>query len=109
MIVTDKADDPRFVIIFEYTNFLPNAGWEGGKQSGRVACPILASEAVKKLGLWRGSSETRRVDFGHFTGTEARVPVARAEGPAVSSHARQGVACGRDDMEVRRTGTKPVS
>jgi hypothetical protein len=29
----------------------------------------------------------------------------RAEGPAVSSHARQGVVCGADDMEVRRTGT----
>jgi hypothetical protein len=34
---------------------------------------------------------------------------SRAEGPAVSSHARQGVVCVSDDMEVRRTGTKPVS
>jgi hypothetical protein len=53
--------------------------------------------------------QARPVEFAHFTGTEPRVSVARAEGPAVSSHAREGVVCGGDDMEVRRTGTKPVS
>jgi hypothetical protein len=77
----------------------------------RAEGPLVSSpsERCEKIGLWCGSSETRRVDFGHFTGTEARVPVARAEGPAVSRGTRQGVACGGDDIEVRRTGTPAVS
>jgi hypothetical protein len=71
----------------------------GRRQAGlREETPGIFWEELQKLpGLC--------AEFGHFTGTEARVPVARAEGPAVSSHARQGVVCGADDMEVRRTGT----
>jgi hypothetical protein len=48
------------------------------------------------------------LEFGHFTGTEARVPLTRAEGPRVNSPARQGGGLEDPESEVRRTGTRTV-
>jgi hypothetical protein len=66
---------------------------------------LWSAVACYRLGLAKLASP---VEFGHFADKETRVPVTRAEGPAESSHARQGVGCGTDGFEGRRPGTKPV-
>src|SRR5262245_33561042 len=65
----------------------------------------LEAQACLRL-VWRQLAAA--VEFGHFAGTEAPVPLTRAEGPAGNSPAREGGGLQDPESEGRRPGTATV-
>jgi len=68
---------------------------------------------LRSVGSWHDSQlasgeASFALESGHFTGTEARVLLTRAEGPAVNSLPREGGRLEEPESEVLRAGTSPV-
>ena len=80
--------------------YLANSG-RGSKLAPPQGAPLECGSLLSLLPPWFDEA-CFAMEFGHFTGTEARVPVPRAEGPAANSHARQGVV--RGEMTWRSEG-----